>query len=168
LSLWQLFCCTNALTMLVSIARNWSAHATPRPIALPLLAQRKVRAEWIFEGILCHATVYDADVVESPLELAIEIAREGREGRRVGTVFPLGDTLGDEDAVLAGSRHLILDPLLRHPESARQRNMSSVTKAAALWFQRSRWYESSVPVNWSVKSFPGCGSWNLLPTFAVL
>ena len=164
MSLWQLFCYTNALTVLVSIARNWSAHATPRPIALPLLAQRKVRADWIFEGILCHATVYDADVVESPLELAIEIAREGREGTRVGTVF----TLGDEDSVLARSRPLILDPLLGHPESARQRNMSAVTKATALWFQRSRWYESSVTVNWSAKSLPGCGSGNMLPTFAVL
>ena len=164
MSLWQLFCYTNALTVLVSIARNWSAHATPRPIALPLLAQRKVRADWIFEGILCHATVYDADVVESPLELAIEIAREGREGARVGAVF----TLGDEDSVLARSRPLILDPLLGHPESARQRNMSAVTKATALWFQRSRWYESSVTVNWSAKSLPGCGSGNMLPTFAVL
>jgi hypothetical protein len=131
---------------------------------LPLLAQRKVRADWIFEGILCHATVYDADVVESLLELAIEIAREGREGTRVGTVF----TLGDEDSVLARSRPLILDPLWGHPESARQPNMSAVTKATALWFQRSQWYESSVILNWSVKSFPGCGSWNMLPTFAVL
>jgi hypothetical protein len=167
LSLWQLFCYTNALTLtvLVSIARNWSAHATPRPISCYLfLAQRKVRADWIFEGILCPATVYDADVVESLLELAIEIAREGREGTRVGTVF----TLGDEDSVLARSRPLILDPLLGHPESARQRNMSAVTKATALWFQRSRWYESSVTVNWSAKSLPGCGSGNMLPTFAVL
>jgi hypothetical protein len=131
---------------------------------LPLLAQRKVRADWIFEGILCHATVYDADVVESLLERAIEIARDGREGRRVGTVF----TPGEEDAVLARSRPLILDPLLGHPESARQRNMSAVTKATALWFQRSRSYESSVTVNWSGKSFPGCRSWNMLPTFAVL
>lgn len=165
MSLWQLFCYTNASTVLVSIARNWSAHATPRPISCYLfLAQRKVRADWIFEGILCPATVYDADVVESLLELAIEIAREGREGTRVGTVF----TLGDEDSVLARSRPLILDPLLGHPESARQRNMSAVTKATALWFQRSRWYESSVTVNWSAKSPPGCGSWNMLPTFAVL
>jgi hypothetical protein len=167
LSLWQLFCYTNALTLtvLVSIALNWSAHATPRPISCYLfLAQRKVTADWIFEGILCPATVYGADVVESLLELAIEIAREGREGTRVGTVF----TLGDEDSVLARSRPLILDPLLGHPESARQRNMSAVTKATALWFQRSRWYESSVTVNWSAKSPPGCGSWNMLPTFAVL
>lgn len=167
MSLWQLFCYTNALTLtvLVSIALNWSAHATPRPISCYLfLAQRKVTADWIFEGILCPATVYDADVVESLLELAIEIACEGREGTRVGTVF----TLGDEDSVLARSRPLILDPLLGHPESARQRNMSAVTKATALWFQRSRWYESSVTVNWSAKSLPGCGSGNMLPTFAVL
>ena len=47
--------------------------------------------------------------------LAVEIAREGREGRRVGTLF----TLGDHDAVLARSRPLILDPLLGHPESSR-------------------------------------------------
>ena len=101
MSLWQLFCYTNALTVLVSIARNWSAHATPRPISCYLfLAQRKVTADWIFEGILCPATVYGADVVESLLELAIQIAREGREGTRVGTVF----TLGDEDSVLARSR----------------------------------------------------------------
>jgi hypothetical protein len=144
---------------------DWSAHATPRPIACYLSSpSERVRTDWMFEGILCHATVFDADVVEWLLELAIEIAREGREGRRVGTVFPLGD----EDAVLARSRPLILDPLLGHPESARQRNMSAVTKATALWFQRSRWYESSVTVNWSVKSFPDCGSWNMLPTFAVL
>lgn len=69
----------------------------------------------MFESILCQVTEYDTDVLESLLELAVEIAREGREGRRVGTLF----TLGDEEAVLARSRPLILDPLLGHPESAR-------------------------------------------------
>jgi DNA integrity scanning protein DisA with diadenylate cyclase activity len=72
----------------------------------------------MFESILCRVTEYDADVLESMLELAVEIAREGREGRRVGTLF----TLGDEDGVLARSRPLILDPLLGHPESARHVN----------------------------------------------
>jgi DNA integrity scanning protein DisA with diadenylate cyclase activity len=43
-------------------------------------------------------------------ELAIEIAREGREGRRVGTIF----TVGAEDDVLAQSVTLILDPLAGH------------------------------------------------------
>ena len=69
----------------------------------------------MFESILCQVTEYDPDVLESLIELAIEIAREGREGKRVGTLF----TLGDENAVLARSRSLILDPLLGHPESER-------------------------------------------------
>jgi diadenylate cyclase len=56
------------------------------------------------------------EVVESTLELAIEIAREGREGRRIGTLF----TLGSADIVLENSRPLILDPLAGHAESARQ------------------------------------------------
>src|SRR5437899_7591397 len=67
----------------------------------------------MFESILCEITEYDPDVLESLIGLAVEIAREGREGRRVGTLF----TLGDENAVLARSRPLILDPLSGHPES---------------------------------------------------
>jgi diadenylate cyclase len=69
----------------------------------------------MFESILCQVTEYDPDVLESLIELAVEIAREGREGRRIGTVF----TMGDERAVLAKSRCLILDPLSGHPESSR-------------------------------------------------
>lgn len=54
------------------------------------------------------------DVLASLLQLAVEIAREGREGRRIGALF----TLGRADAVLAQSRPLILDPLAGHaPES---------------------------------------------------
>jgi len=68
----------------------------------------------MFESILCQVSEYDPDVLESLIELAVEIAREGREGRRVGTLF----TLGDENAVLARSRPLILDPLSGHPESS--------------------------------------------------
>src|SRR5258708_25280675 len=69
----------------------------------------------MFESILCQVTEYDPDVLEPLIELAVEIAREGREGRRIGTLF----TLGDENAVLAKSRSLILDPLAGHPESSR-------------------------------------------------
>jgi|SRR5579871_1351226 len=70
----------------------------------------------MFESILCQVTEYDPDVLESLIELAVAIAREGREGKRVGTLF----MVGDENAVLARSRSLILDPLLGHPESLRQ------------------------------------------------
>src|SRR4029077_8761762 len=71
---------------------------------------------WMFDSILCEVTEYDPEVLDPLIGLAVEIAREGREGRRIGTLF----TLGDENAVLARSRPLILDPLLGHPESSRR------------------------------------------------
>jgi diadenylate cyclase len=69
----------------------------------------------MFESILCRVTEFDSEVVESVIELAVEIAREGREGRRIGTLF----TIGDESAVLEKSRSLILNPLEGHPENLR-------------------------------------------------
>src|ERR1700728_256544 len=69
----------------------------------------------MFESLLCEVAEYNPDVVEPLVGLAVEIAREGREGKRVGTLF----MLGDENAVLARSRPLILDPLLGHPEASR-------------------------------------------------
>src|SRR5258708_3002382 len=68
----------------------------------------------MFESILCQVTEYDSDVLESLFGLAVEIAGEGGEGRRGGTLFKLGD----ESGVLARSRPLILDPLTGHPESS--------------------------------------------------
>jgi len=49
-------------------------------------------------------------------DLAIEIAREGREGRKIGTIF----TVGAEAEVMRRSRCLILDPLAGHPAARRQ------------------------------------------------
>lgn len=69
----------------------------------------------MFDSILCEVTEYNPDVLDPLIGLAVEIAREGREGRRIGTLF----TLGDEAAVLSRSRALILDPLFGHPESSR-------------------------------------------------
>ena len=54
-------------------------------------------------------------VLRSVIDLALEIAREGREGRRIGTIF----TIGASEAVLEHSRALILDPLAPHPPEAR-------------------------------------------------
>ena len=44
----------------------------------------------MFESILCQITEYDPDVLESLIGLAVEIAREGREGIRVGPYLHLG------------------------------------------------------------------------------
>ena len=73
----------------------------------PREAQRRsVRA-------ICRQVKEDGvDLLESVLNLAIEIAREGREGRKVGTLF----TVGDAEAVLQRSRPLVMDPLRGHPD----------------------------------------------------
>jgi len=54
-------------------------------------------------------------ILEKTLHLAIEIAREGREGKKIGTLFVVGDTKN----VLASSRSMILDPLLGHPDDVK-------------------------------------------------
>ena len=54
------------------------------------------------------------EIFESTFALALEVAREGREGRRVGALF----TLGGADTVMARSRPLILDPLSGHVPAA--------------------------------------------------
>ena len=54
-------------------------------------------------------------ILRSVLTLAVEIAREGREGRKIGTIL----VVGDSDLVLSHSRPLILDPLYGHPPEAK-------------------------------------------------
>ncbi len=49
--------------------------------------------------------------LDQVVQLAVEIAREGREGRKIGTLFVVGDV----EQVLARSRPLMLDPLHGHP-----------------------------------------------------
>lgn len=56
----------------------------------------------------------NAQTLEAVIVLAVEIAREGREGRKVGTLFVVSDT----EEVFRRSKPLILDPLLGHaPEN---------------------------------------------------
>jgi DNA integrity scanning protein DisA with diadenylate cyclase activity/predicted DsbA family dithiol-disulfide isomerase len=50
------------------------------------------------------------------VNLAVEIAREGREGHKIGTLF----VVGDSEAVLKHSRPLILDPLYGHPHESKR------------------------------------------------
>ena len=54
--------------------------------------------------------------LEQTIILAVEIAREGREGRRIGTMF----VISDSDEVLKRSKNLILDPLLGHPDERKR------------------------------------------------
>ena len=86
--------------------------------SLPLVGSNSAngRNSGMFKSICQRVRRCDKKNFEPTLELAVEIAREGREGRRIGTLF----TFGDADSVLARSRPLILDPLAGHSEQARQ------------------------------------------------
>jgi hypothetical protein len=86
--------------------------------SLPLVGDVSAngRAGGMFRSICQRVRRCNKKNLEPTIELAVEIAREGREGRRIGTLF----TFGDADAVLARSRPLILDPLAGHPEQSRQ------------------------------------------------
>ncbi|MDB5290055.1 MAG: hypothetical protein JWL69_1296 [Phycisphaerales bacterium] len=70
----------------------------------------------ILHAICTEKRGINCDVLEAVVVLAIEIAREGREGRRIGTLFVVGDI----DEVMKHSRELILDPLAGHPDSLKR------------------------------------------------
>jgi DNA integrity scanning protein DisA with diadenylate cyclase activity len=57
----------------------------------------------------------DMRILETILNLAYEIAREGREGHNVGSLF----VIGDSENVLKHSRPLILNPFKGHSEDTR-------------------------------------------------
>src|SRR5690348_11137960 len=67
----------------------------------------------LLDDILIQARSINLQTLSEVITLAVEIAREGREGRRIGTLF----VISDEETVLASSRPLILDPLWYHPSS---------------------------------------------------
>jgi diadenylate cyclase len=66
-------------------------------------------------GPVCKSTGCTPErrrTLESLVQLAVELAREGREGRKIGTLFVIGDV----DSVIARSRPLLLDPLYGHDQ----------------------------------------------------
>jgi len=66
----------------------------------------------LFGEICSRKRGVDSEVLEQTIALAVEIAREGREGRKIGTLF----VIGDSKEVLRRSKPLILDPLQGHPD----------------------------------------------------
>ncbi len=66
-------------------------------------------------GAVCDSTGCSAErrqTVEEVVNLAVELAREGREGRKIGTLFVIGNV----EELMERSRALILDPLYGHPD----------------------------------------------------
>ena len=70
----------------------------------------------VFEEICTAKREVNPEVLEQTVSLAVEIAREGREGRKIGTLF----VVGDSGAVMKRSKPLILDPLQGHPDESKQ------------------------------------------------
>jgi diadenylate cyclase len=70
----------------------------------------------VYEEICTAKREVDRRVLEETVSLAVEIAREGREGRKIGTLF----VVGDSGEVIKRSKPLILDPLQGHPDESKQ------------------------------------------------
>ena len=70
----------------------------------------------LFKEICSERRGVNSRVLERTVALAVEIAREGREGRKIGTLF----VVGDSSEVLERSKPLILDPLHGHPEESKR------------------------------------------------
>ncbi len=61
------------------------------------------------DRVIANSDVTD-EVFETVFNICLEIAKEGREGKKVGTAFVIGDT----ENVLSKSRQLILNPFAGH------------------------------------------------------
>ena len=70
----------------------------------------------VFEEICSEKRQVNAEVLKQTISLAVEIAREGREGRKIGTLF----VVGDSGEVIKRSKPMILDPLHGHPDEDKQ------------------------------------------------
>jgi DNA integrity scanning protein DisA with diadenylate cyclase activity len=65
---------------------------------------------------ICTGTDITPEVLDAVIRVAIEIAREGREGQSVGTSFVVGDT----ERVLTNSKQFVLNPFFGHKEDERR------------------------------------------------
>ena len=70
----------------------------------------------VYEEICTEKREVNTRVLEQTVSLAVEIAREGREGRKIGTLF----VVGGSGEVMKRSKPLILDPLHGHTDESKQ------------------------------------------------
>src|SRR5215218_6580559 len=70
----------------------------------------------IFEEICSEKRQVNAKVLKQTISLAVEIAREGREGRKIGPLF----VVGVSGEVMRRSKPMILDPLQGHADEDKQ------------------------------------------------
>lgn len=72
----------------------------------------------IFFNISTHklAENFNSDIIEAVVDIALEIGREGREGKHIGTAF----IVGNKEDILKYTKQLIINPFLGYPEDSRK------------------------------------------------
>jgi diadenylate cyclase len=90
-----------------------------RALRVPINARRRAEERRtvlsktnLYEEICSERRAVNTRVLKQVVSLAVEIAREGREGRKIGTLF----VVGDSGEVMRRSKPMILDPLQGHPD----------------------------------------------------
>ena len=79
----------------------------------------------LFRELCSKRRGVNREVLVQTIALAVEIAREGREGRKIGTLF----VVGDSGEVMKNSKPLILDPLQGHADEDKQINDPNVRES---------------------------------------
>ena len=79
----------------------------------------------LFRELCSKRRGVNTEVLTQTISLAVEIAREGREGRKIGTLF----VVGDSDKVMKNSKPLILDPLQGHADGDKHINDPNVRES---------------------------------------
>jgi DNA integrity scanning protein DisA with diadenylate cyclase activity len=108
----------------IHIAKNLANYYNNRALKLEkelgeskVLQPGKARKETsaLDEFDILKGTDISEQVFEAVLKIAMEISREGREGRAIGTAFIIGDSAN----VMAKSRQLVLNPFEGHKREER-------------------------------------------------
>ena len=79
----------------------------------------------LFRELCSKRRGVNREVLVQTIALAVEIAREGREGRKIGTLF----VVGDSGEVMKNSKPLILDPLQGHADEDKHINDPNVRES---------------------------------------
>ncbi len=96
-------------TRTIAQTEHDTSAGTPRTRTAEIVDITKIRTSLLAD------TDIDPFVLEAAIAVAIELSREGREGKPIGTAFVIGDNV----EVLMKSRQLILNPLEGHPREER-------------------------------------------------
>jgi hypothetical protein len=106
------------VVQLVTHRRKDTSHAHDIPKTFPSRAAPVPESPPSPEELkkICSGTDVTPEVLEPVIRVAVEIAREGREGQAIGTSFVVGDT----DNVLTYSKQFVLNPFHGHHEAKRQ------------------------------------------------